>query len=59
METGIVLALQYGIKYGPDAFKLVKSLLTTEMSKEELLKALDALEDILVAGEVLIPKRPG
>lgn len=56
----VVLALQYGIKYGPDAFALVKSLISNpNMTREELLAKLDQLEAILVAGEVLIPKRPG
>ncbi len=57
----IVAILLYGAKYGPAAFNLAKTIFATgeNLPKEELLKLLDALEAELVAGEVLIPKRPG
>ena len=57
----IVAILTIGAKYGPSASNLAKTIFApgADIPKEELLKLLDQLGDELVAGEVLIPKRPG
>lgn len=59
MEAAVVLALEYGLKYGPKAFSIVKSIITAgaDIPKDKLLQLLTDLENELVSGETLIPKR--